>query len=331
MKQFRFIHKSLLLLGLLFAINLNHSAQNIEKQSTQAEISPSVVLYDNGSFNTGTFTTNRIPAPVGASLCELETSLGNITIGFGVNGAFRLADDFTVPIGQIWNVSSVTVYGYLTNSGATPSPFTSANIRIWNGPPNNPASTVIFGDTATNRLLTSVDTNIFRVTTANVNTQRRIWANKLLIDPILSLAPGTYWIDYGFNAGFAPPVKTLGQAGKTGANALQFDGSWTALVDIVPQDLPFLLNATVITSAGISAEGKVLDNFGNAIANALVTITGVQGITKSVRSNSFGAYRFENLSSGEMYIFNAAVKGRSFQPSVYTLTEDAHELNIYSD
>ncbi len=73
----------------------------------------------------------------------------------------RVADDFTVG-GSGWLIGNITFFGYQTGSTTT-STFTAVNLRIWDGPPNVGTSMVVFGDTTTNRLVSSTWTNIYRV------------------------------------------------------------------------------------------------------------------------------------------------------------------------
>jgi len=61
---------------------------------------------------------------------------------------------------------------------------------------------------------------------------------------------GTYWLDWqtggsGASGPWAPPISMLGVT--TTGNAIQFDGaSWTALVDVGTQGLPFVIEGVVV-------------------------------------------------------------------------------------
>ena len=60
------------------------------------------ILYDNGPFETS------------AGLSVLQTALGMSTYGFGhqlVSGNI-IADDFTIPVGETWEISDITFFGY---------------------------------------------------------------------------------------------------------------------------------------------------------------------------------------------------------------------------
>ncbi len=210
-------------------------------------------LYGNGPV-----ITHSPPCPGPADASRLQnSSLGLATLGFNVShsAGFRIADDFTVPAGG-WYVSSAGFLGYQTGSTTT-STFNLVNFRIWNGPPNVSGSSVVFGDTSTNRFASTAFTSIYRdsetITCAAGGTTRPI----MLVrgNAGVLLAPGTYWLDWQLGGTLAsgpwqPPVTLLGQPGKPGANALQFvpppTDAWNPLQDTgtgTPrQDAPFLLD-----------------------------------------------------------------------------------------
>lgn len=148
-----------------------------------------------------------------------------------------------------WYVNTITFFAYQTGSTTT-STLTGLNLRIWNGPPNVGTSSVVFGDTSTNRLASTTFSGIYRdAETAIGNNQRPIMVAVANVQTYL--APGTYWVDIQISGSlasgpFVPPVTILGQPGKPGANALQFNGSsWLNMTDGgngVKQDAPFLID-----------------------------------------------------------------------------------------
>jgi hypothetical protein len=172
------------------------------------------------------------------------------TFGFGnqVAAGNRVADDFTVTGGG-WLIDTITFFAYQTGSSTT-STINAVNLRIWDGPPNNPASTVVFGDTTTNRLASTTWTNIYRtLDTALTASDRPVMSVVATINTFLPA--GTYWVDWQVggtlaSGPWAPPVSILGQLGKPGANAVQFVSTgWQAVTDPspvgTPQDLPFIV------------------------------------------------------------------------------------------
>ena len=213
---------------------------------------PAAVLYDNGPL-----VTNPGAGAGGADASALQGGLGLTIYGFGhaISSGFRMADDFTVPAGG-WTISQITFFAYQTGSTTT-STLNNVNLRIWDGPPNLGTSTVVFGDTTTNRLASTTWTNSYRVLdTALTNNQRPIMADVVTVNT--TLPAGTYWLDWQTggtlaSGPWAPPVSILGQTAKPGANGLQYDptaATWNPALDTTfQQDLPFVIEGT--SSAGV--------------------------------------------------------------------------------
>lgn len=83
---------------------------------------------------------------------------------------------------------------------------------------------------------------------------------------------------------------------------------------------------TVAANVGVS--GRVSDASGNALARTIVTLTGANGISRSVKTNTFGYYHFDNVGVGETYILNATRKGYDFAPRVITVQEDVADADL---
>jgi|GEM_PF-752542 len=235
------------------------------------------LLYSNGGLATGTTTGSGVAVPTaGYQWSEVQADAGNTTesntnAGFSCSVTtttiFRCADDFTIPVGETWTIEAVAAFAYQTGYAGVASPIVSGTLQIWDGPPNDPGSTILFGDTSTNRLLTSFEANLYRVFNTTTpppgsapGTTRRIWENVLAVSPTLSLPAGTYWVDFNTTvtanaAHFTPAVTTPGTRGVPGANALQFTGAgWVATIDTgnpatapdVPQDFPIQIYGTSV-------------------------------------------------------------------------------------
>ena len=138
---------------------------------------------------TGPTAQNGAAAPAGTQWSELQpstpggTTEGNTSAGYTCTGTFRIADNFTVPAGQTWNITSIDTYAYQTGASSTTSPFTGATIRVWNAAP--PGGMVVYGDTTTNRLGSSTFTGLYRIFNTVVppatapGTTRPIWRNTI--------------------------------------------------------------------------------------------------------------------------------------------------------
>ena len=92
-------------------------------------------------------------------------------------------------------MTTITFYAYQTDSSTT-STITHVIVRIWDGPPAQPGSTVVFGDTTTNLLTNTLWSGIYRVTetTTGTATNRPIMAN--IVNVNMHLDQGTYWLDW---------------------------------------------------------------------------------------------------------------------------------------
>jgi len=204
------------------------------------------VLYSNGPL-----VTHPGGGFGGADASALQQALGMGVYGFGHQFSLgnRVADDFTIPGGQTWNISEIAFYAYQTSSPTSPSPFTGVYVQIWDGSPLAGGSSVIWGDLTTNRLGATSWANIYRVLDTGLSvTNRPVFGNDATVG--VSLGPGTYWLDWmtdgSLSSGpWAPPITILGQT--TTGNALQYIPAtgWAAVLDNGgPQGLPFEIEGT---------------------------------------------------------------------------------------
>ncbi len=229
------------------------------------------LVYKNGNIRTGSTSASGVAAPSGFFWSEMqaEGTVANTTIGYGMtyNNALttnnKVADDFTVPPGQSWAISQLSVYAYQTGAAASPSPFDVLRVEIWNGDPSIMGSTVVFGDMTTNRLSSSVDSVTYRTinsitpSPATPGTTRKIWKLNADVSGV-TLTAGTYWLVWQLHAtndggAFAPPCNVVGVRGLPTWNGKQAIGtSWAGVVDAgnpatppsLPMDFPFEVKYT---------------------------------------------------------------------------------------
>lgn len=290
MKRIQFINKLFVLSAVLFCAFLTAKAQ---------------VIYDNGGLATGATSKSGVAAPAGTQWSEVQnngwdTTASNTNAGvgcqlIGTTTNNRCADDFAVPPGESWSVTSVTVFAYQTGFAGAVSPFVGANLRIWNGFPEAPGSTVVFGDTTTNRLGTSTNSNLFRIFNSSVpapgtapGTTRIIWQNTINVSPAVILGPGHYWIDFQLDAGatgnFVPGTTTPNTRGAMIYNAAQKIGA-AAFVPIIDTgnptaavdyniDFPFKINGSITGTIGPRRSRVVDFNGDNKTDFAVVSSAG---------------------------------------------------------
>ncbi len=216
-------------------------------------VTPQDVLYDNGPLvNCAGCGAGGADESVLQSSTLLMTTLG---FGHQVIAGNRVADDFTIADPAGWDIDQITFFAYQTNSPTNPSPFTAVNYQIWDGPPDNPGSSVVFGDTVTNRLVGTTWANMYRVSeTTQGTTARPVFAN--VASAGVSLPAGTYWLDWQADGSlasgpWAPPVTIDGQT--TTGNALQYTGTWGPANDggtLTQQGFPFILEGSVSGGGG---------------------------------------------------------------------------------
>lgn len=90
----------------------------------------------------------------------------------------------------------------------------------------------------------------------------------------------------------------------------------------------YRLNVIPTTSANAAISGRVFDNDGNALRNAVVLLTDANGNTRKMQTGSFGVYRFDELAVGQTYIIQVVSKKFTFAPQTVYLTDNLSELNF---
>ncbi len=220
---------------------------------------PRALLYDNGPLVTSPGT-----GAGGADESVLQsTSLGMNILGFGIqlSSSNSLADDFTIPSGETWQIDNITGFGYQTGAGS-PSTISGMYLRIYDGPPNAGGS-VVWGDSVaggwvTDVMSSTVWSNAYRVSETNLgNADRAIMANTATIGT--ALTEGTYWVEFlfdgsaSFSGPWGPPITITGQT-TTGDGLRTIGGVWEPLVDTdgtnTPQGVPFIVDGTVLGGGG---------------------------------------------------------------------------------
>lgn len=238
--------------------------------------------YDNGPLTTGATTKSGVTAPAGYTWSEVQNNTGNTAESnnnSGYSGTwnsssayFFLADDFTIPAGATWQISSIDFFAYQTVYAGTTNPFTTVRVNIFTSDPSVAGAVSVFGDDTTNRYASGTDAGMYRIfnslypTTASPpGTTRKIW--KVKANTSVNLNPGTYWIKYQLqntvaaNAGFVPSVTIPGTRGLSTFNAKQYNastGAWIALIDsgnpdAAPDytaDMPFVITFTNTLATG---------------------------------------------------------------------------------
>lgn len=241
-------------------------------------------IYTNGPLSTGATSNNGTAAPAGYTWSEVQNITGNTTESntvFGFSGIFnnaatinlQLADNFTVPAGQQWNITSFDFFAYQTATTAAGLPQDQLKVQIFSSDPSIAGAVSVAGNMTANVLNVagSGDALMYRTPNTAVpaisvpGITRKIW--RLRGNLVATLQPGTYWVVYQAHATndgatFFPPVTINGSRGAVTANAKQNTIAstdpaavlgWSVLADTgnpatapdFNQDMPFNINGTV--------------------------------------------------------------------------------------
>jgi hypothetical protein len=87
----------------------------------------------------------------------------------------------------------------------------------------------------------------------------------------------------------------------------------------------------ITTAANVSIAGKAVDSWGRGISGVRVTLTDANGTTRQSNTNSFGYYRFTDLTAAETYIIGAAYKRYSFAPRIIVPMENVSDFDLMAE
>jgi len=280
------------------------------------DIASAQVIFNNGlaagGTGTGGFVTNPTAGFGGAPISELTSPMTIFGFGAQVASNNSVADDFTVPAGEAWVISSLEFYTYQTGSTTT-STINNLQLRIWNGAPDG-GGTVVYGDLSTNMLSSTAFSGVYRVqNTAQTNSQRPIMSVQVNLPSSVTFMPGTYWIEYRFGGTLASgpwacPITITGQA-TTGNGKQNLAGTWGNLVDGTnPQGVSFTISGTIQALSEIEVRGT--DN--SIIASGTTTTSTTNGTDfglMSVASTPFveKTFTIANLGTSNLSITGAVV------------------------
>ncbi len=90
-------------------------------------------------------------------------------------------------------------------------------------------------------------------------------------------------------------------------------------------------NILPLLAANVSVSGRVLASNGRAISRARVTLIDEQGNSRTISTNAFGYFMFEEVESGQTYTIQTTAKGFQFQPQVISINEEISGLVITAE
>jgi hypothetical protein len=273
------------------------------------------LIFDNGNFVSAPGT-----GPSGSDGSVLEPALNMWTLGLNFNSTlgYRMADDFTVPVGFSWKIDSVKIYGYQTGSTTT-STFTGGTFRIWKGTPDAQGSILVYGDTATNRMTATRWSGAYRYSTTAVGTTRPIM--EIVMACNVTLQPGAYYIDFSASGTLSSgpwcvPVTLTGKT--TTGNGLNGRwGSWSPyLMDSTAtgQGWPFKFFGSSLT---VPVE---LASFTSSVKDGIVTLSWMT----ATETNNSGFQVERKAAKEDSWTVLDFVKGNSTTSNIsrYTYTDN---------
>jgi hypothetical protein len=80
------------------------------------------------------------------------------------------------------------------------------------------------------------------------------------------------------------------------------------------------------TAANVFVSGRVVSPNGTAIAGASVSISDIRGNSRTVRTSSFGNFRFDNITAGETYVLGVNSKRYRFAPQAISVVDNVSDL-----
>lgn len=82
------------------------------------------------------------------------------------------------------------------------------------------------------------------------------------------------------------------------------------------------------SAAGVGVAGRVMAPGGRALSGAMVTLTSFDGTSKTVRTNTFGRFAFDDVSSGESYVISVESRKYVYQAMVLNVDDSITDLEF---
>lgn len=92
-----------------------------------------------------------------------------------------------------------------------------------------------------------------------------------------------------------------------------------------------VVNILAPTAANVEVSGILMSADGEMVRNAVVVLTDSAGSQRTVRSNSFGQFRFVEIASGANYTVSVRAKGLNFSPRIVTVNDSVTDLILIAE
>ncbi len=183
-------------------------------------------------------------------------------------------------------------------------------------------------------LLQSIGGNLVKDTTGFNNANMSQPNDALGVDPMLMpladnggnvptimLNPTSPAINSGINANASDPFS---------AATLATDARGSGYMRVVSIVDKGAFETLIPTAAMVSVGGHVNVN-GAGLRNAVVVLTDNQGISRSVKTTTFGYFKFDDVEVGQTYTVSVMSKQFQFSPQILSVTDEITELNFTAE
>lgn len=318
-------------------------------------------LYSNGLLATGTVASDGFAAPTGYAWSELQNNTGNnsqVNATAGLPGyyyadgslSYTLADDFIVPEGQIWSITSFDFFCYQPIYSGTIPPINQLKIRLYNSDPSLPSSIPLAGDLTTNvyDAANSQNAFIYRIFNATVpspqqpNFSRKVFKVRGTFNSVLPA--GHYWVEFQAHATdntevFFPPVTVVGSRLVSGANSkinvissffpsdvlgwgTNSDGGIPTSAPDVSLAVPFEVNGTSTLSSDGYEQNKTISLAPNPVNTKLFVLSNSDLFIQSIE--------IFDLESRLVMSFNSR-RSSDYELDLGELTAGVYSIKIFTD
>lgn len=121
-------------------------------------------------------------------------------------------------------------------------------------------------------------------------------------------------------------ISALGSVSTLRAQSLRTDGhSPTYTV------FGALTSGPPITAAHVGIGGRLLTAYGQPVSITRVTLSDMNGASRSALSSSLGYYRFDDVEVGQTYMLSVKTRRFRFQPVVVSVFDELTELNLIAE
>jgi hypothetical protein len=137
---------------------------------------------------------------------------------------------------------------------------------------------------------------------------------------LLGDGAGSFDVPRTFGTGTLPGSVAVGDFNGDGMQDLAATNYLSHNVTVLLRECPL--------AANVEIAGRVVNSSGQGVRGAWVSLTDSSGNVRSVRTGSFGYYRFNEVPSGATYVVAVASKRYEFAPRVVQVVDSVSDLDF---